>query len=592
MPGPQRSAQSRRAGRPCTPPRAGLDRARGRVAAIAAARAERGRPGWSSRPAPGPASRGSRARRPRRRSETARRPPGCRRQPALLRCRSAFAGPLPVTSQATTRSNSCAGPLISCASALAAAAAVLAVDDAQLLDPVSAALVLHLTTDGAAFVLGTVRTGDPCPDAITSLWKDGARAAIELGRLSDEAVAAHGRAGARRARRAARAALARGERPRQPVARPRARARRGGRRGARARPRPAARCSARRRSAGRWPSWSRPRRRPLLVGQRFDDRRGGRRGRKRHPMPRGPVPKSRAGASRRRRRPSSRRRASRRRSARGRRADRADADPARPSAGRAGRGPPSAARSARAPRPPGAACSGDELQVLQDNEDHAEHREELDEHGQRAEADGREHARATRVERAPTRACCAARSGASWRQPTRRASAASEAEHTLDRPVEPAPRGSRPEASRPTSGCRPPRGQDPDGAVRRLRGEGAGDDRQRRRHDHRRARPMTARTAIRVPDLRAAWRRARRGRRSRDRRAARSAAEPVVDPPAGRSSPANTRAKASTIHCSSVVDARSRAPGRAGDIEGGQGAHHGGEREAHRDEDSGARHGA
>ena len=66
---------------------------------------------------------------------------------------------------------------------------VLGVDDAQLLDPVSAALVLHLTNTASAFVIATVRSGEPCPDAIVSLWKDAGARRIELARLSDEAVA-------------------------------------------------------------------------------------------------------------------------------------------------------------------------------------------------------------------------------------------------------------------------------------------------------------------------------------------------------------------------------------------------------------------
>ena len=66
---------------------------------------------------------------------------------------------------------------------------VLGVDDAQLLDPVSAALVLHLTVSESAFVVATVRSGDRCPDAIVSLWKDAGARRMELGRLSDEAVA-------------------------------------------------------------------------------------------------------------------------------------------------------------------------------------------------------------------------------------------------------------------------------------------------------------------------------------------------------------------------------------------------------------------
>ena len=65
---------------------------------------------------------------------------------------------------------------------------VIGVDDAQLLDPVSAALVLHLATSGSAFVLATVRAGEPCPDAIVSLWKDDTARRMELAYLSDDAV--------------------------------------------------------------------------------------------------------------------------------------------------------------------------------------------------------------------------------------------------------------------------------------------------------------------------------------------------------------------------------------------------------------------
>jgi DNA-binding CsgD family transcriptional regulator len=69
-------------------------------------------------------------------------------------------------------------------------AAVVGVDDAQLLDPASAALINHLATTGAAFVLATVRAGEPCPDAITALWKDDGAPRIELGTLGDEDVRA------------------------------------------------------------------------------------------------------------------------------------------------------------------------------------------------------------------------------------------------------------------------------------------------------------------------------------------------------------------------------------------------------------------
>lgn len=67
---------------------------------------------------------------------------------------------------------------------------VLGVDDAQLLDPVSAALVLHLAGTDSAFVIATLRVGEPLPDAIVSLWKDAGAERLELEALSDEDVGA------------------------------------------------------------------------------------------------------------------------------------------------------------------------------------------------------------------------------------------------------------------------------------------------------------------------------------------------------------------------------------------------------------------
>jgi DNA-binding CsgD family transcriptional regulator len=66
---------------------------------------------------------------------------------------------------------------------------VLGVDDAQLLDPTSAALVLQVAMTGTAFVVATVRSGEPCPDAIVSLWKDAGAQRLELGLLSAEETA-------------------------------------------------------------------------------------------------------------------------------------------------------------------------------------------------------------------------------------------------------------------------------------------------------------------------------------------------------------------------------------------------------------------
>jgi DNA-binding CsgD family transcriptional regulator len=56
----------------------------------------------------------------------------------------------------------------------------VSVDDAHLLDPASAAVVLDLVLDRTAFVVATVRDGEPCPDAVTALWKDAGATLLEL----------------------------------------------------------------------------------------------------------------------------------------------------------------------------------------------------------------------------------------------------------------------------------------------------------------------------------------------------------------------------------------------------------------------------
>jgi DNA-binding NarL/FixJ family response regulator len=50
---------------------------------------------------------------------------------------------------------------------------VIAVDDAHLLDQLSATLLHQLALDGSMRIVATVRAGESVPDAITSLWKDG-----------------------------------------------------------------------------------------------------------------------------------------------------------------------------------------------------------------------------------------------------------------------------------------------------------------------------------------------------------------------------------------------------------------------------------
>lgn len=56
--------------------------------------------------------------------------------------------------------------------------ALLVVDDAQYLDPASAAAVHGLARNASIPVLATVRTGERVPDAVTALWKD-----VELPRM-------------------------------------------------------------------------------------------------------------------------------------------------------------------------------------------------------------------------------------------------------------------------------------------------------------------------------------------------------------------------------------------------------------------------
>ncbi|MEV0393726.1 helix-turn-helix transcriptional regulator [Polymorphospora rubra] len=60
---------------------------------------------------------------------------------------------------------------------------VLGVDDAHLLDEMSALLVHQLVLHSAAVVVATVRTGETVPDLITHLWKDGYLDRLEVSPL-------------------------------------------------------------------------------------------------------------------------------------------------------------------------------------------------------------------------------------------------------------------------------------------------------------------------------------------------------------------------------------------------------------------------
>ncbi|MBE2319822.1 hypothetical protein DVA67_027910 [Solirubrobacter sp. CPCC 204708] len=92
----------------------------------------------------------------------------------------------------TVRSDQAFDLLRSSAQALRARAQgrriVVGVDDAQLLDAASAALVQHLATRSGVFVIATVRNGEPCPDAIVSLWKDCGAQPLELDHLDEPSM--------------------------------------------------------------------------------------------------------------------------------------------------------------------------------------------------------------------------------------------------------------------------------------------------------------------------------------------------------------------------------------------------------------------
>ncbi len=61
---------------------------------------------------------------------------------------------------------------------------LLAVDDAQRLDPASATLVHQVVAEGICRTVLTVRTGEPVPDAIETLWTGGLAQRCDLGKLS------------------------------------------------------------------------------------------------------------------------------------------------------------------------------------------------------------------------------------------------------------------------------------------------------------------------------------------------------------------------------------------------------------------------
>ena len=71
-------------------------------------------------------------------------------------------------------------------SLLASGNAVIGVDDAHLLDELSATLLHQLAIDRAVHIVATVRSGETVPDAVTSLWKDNHLLRITLSPFTKE----------------------------------------------------------------------------------------------------------------------------------------------------------------------------------------------------------------------------------------------------------------------------------------------------------------------------------------------------------------------------------------------------------------------
>lgn len=66
---------------------------------------------------------------------------------------------------------------------------VLGVDDAHHLDAMSATLVQQIAESGDVLVIASIRSGEPVPDPVGALWRNGHAERVELGALSEPAVA-------------------------------------------------------------------------------------------------------------------------------------------------------------------------------------------------------------------------------------------------------------------------------------------------------------------------------------------------------------------------------------------------------------------
>jgi hypothetical protein len=65
---------------------------------------------------------------------------------------------------------------------------VVVLDDAQWLDEASAVVLHQLVARDDVTLLATLRTGEPAPDSVTVLWKDGLVERIDVAPLGDESV--------------------------------------------------------------------------------------------------------------------------------------------------------------------------------------------------------------------------------------------------------------------------------------------------------------------------------------------------------------------------------------------------------------------
>lgn len=67
---------------------------------------------------------------------------------------------------------------------------VVAIDDAHLLDDPSAVFVHQIALSQVAFLIATIRTGEPIPDSLAALWKEGLVERFEVQTLSENEIQA------------------------------------------------------------------------------------------------------------------------------------------------------------------------------------------------------------------------------------------------------------------------------------------------------------------------------------------------------------------------------------------------------------------